>query len=350
MLENKQRSVRSEYQNRCVVLARRPVGEVRDEDFRIETESVRELRPGEFLIEILWLSLDPYMRPKMNDVESYLPPMELGKTVQGESVGRIVESRSKKFAIGDRVTSYTGWQHYAIASDETPMLHKVEPAGLPLSVFLGPAGMPGRTAYLGLTRVGKPKAGETVVVSAASGAVGSVVGQLAKRIGCRAVGIAGGEAKCRYAVEELGMDACVDYKAGNLAADLAAACPNGIDVYFENVGGDVSRAVAPLLNAGARVPICGYISQYNAKDISSAQSPFEVFGALPTPPEHRFFLVFEWADEHAETTQRLAEWVKSGQLKYRESIADGLDAAVAAFRGMLRGENFGKQLVKVADE
>lgn len=340
----------SETQNRSVVLARRPVGEVRDEDFRIETETLRELRPGEILIKVLWLSLDPYMRPKMNDVESYMPPMELDQVVQGENVGRIVESRSEKFAVGDYVTSFTGWQQYAIASDKTPMLYQLDPAGLPLSVFLGPAGMPGRTGYLGLTRVGNPKPGETVVVSAASGAVGSVVGQVAKMIGCRAVGIAGGEAKCRYAVDELGMDACVDYKAGNLAADLAAACPDGIDVYFENVGGEVSRAVAPLLNKGSRVPICGYISQYNATEIASAESPFEIFGALPTPPEHRFFLVFEWNAEQAETTQRLAEWIKSGQLKYRESIAVGLDSAVAAFRGMLRGENFGKQLVKIADD
>jgi NADPH-dependent curcumin reductase CurA len=340
----------AKYQNRSVVLARRPVGEVRDEDFRIETEVMRELRPGEILIQVLWLSLDPYMRPKMNDVESYMPPMELDQVVQGENVGRIVESRSEKFAVGDYVTSFTGWQQYAIASDQTPMLYKLDPSGLPLSVFLGPAGMPGRTGYLGLTRVGNPKPGETVVVSAASGAVGSVVGQVAKMIGCRAVGIAGGEAKCRYAVDELGMDACVDYKAGNLAADLAAACPDGIDVYFENVGGEVSRAVAPLLNEGSRVPICGYISQYNATDLARAESPFEIFGALPKPPEHRFFLVFEWNDEQAETTQRLAEWIKSGQLKYRESIAVGLDSAVAAFRGMLRGENFGKQLVKVADD
>ncbi len=340
----------AEYHNRAVVLARRPVGEVRDADFRIETKVLRGLRPGEILIKVLWLSLDPYMRPKMNDVESYMPPMELDAVVQGENVGRVVESRSEKFAVGDYVTSFTGWQEYAIASDQTPMLYKLDPAGLPLSVFLGPAGMPGRTGYLGLTRVGNPKPGETVVVSAASGAVGSVVGQVAKMIGCRAVGIAGGGAKCRYAVDELGMDACVDYKAGNLAADLAAACPDGIDVYFENVGGEVSRAVAPLLNAGARVPICGYISQYNATDLANAESPFAVFGALPTPPEHRFFLVFEWNDEQAETTQRLAEWIKSGQLKYRESIAVGLDSAVAAFRGMLRGENFGKQLVKVADD
>jgi len=339
-----------EYQNRSIVLVCRPVGEVRDEDFRTETGVVRALRPGEFLIKVLYLSLDPYMRPKMNDVESYMPPMELDAVVQGENVGRIIESRSERFAVGDYVTSYTGWQEYAIASDETPMVHKVDPAGLPISVFLGPAGMPGRTGYLGLTRVGNPKPGETVVVSAASGAVGSVVGQVAKRIGCRVVGIAGGEAKCRYAVDELGFDACVDYKAGNLAADLAAACPDGIDVYFENVGGDVSRAVAPLLNAGSRVPICGYVSQYNAKDIASAQSPFEVFGALPTPPEHRFFLVLEWNAEHAETTQQLADWIRSGELKYRESIADGIESAVGAFRGMLRGENFGKQLVKIADE
>jgi NADPH-dependent curcumin reductase CurA len=339
----------SDHQNRSIVLARRPRGEVRDEDFRLDTAPVRELKPGEFLIKVLWLSLDPYMRPGMNDAESYLPPMPLGEAIRGESVGQIVESRSDQFSIGDYVTSYTGWTEYSVANDQLPMLHKLDPAGLPLSVFLGAAGMPGRTGYLGLTRVGKAQAGETVVVSAASGAVGSVVGQVAKMIGCRTVGVAGGEAKCRYVSDELGLDACVDYKAGNLAADLAAACPNGIDVYFENVGGDVTRAVAPLLNAGSRVPICGYVSQYNAADLASVDSPFGVLGSLTEPPEHRFFLVFEWEDEHAETTQRLAEWIKSGQLQYRESVVEGLDRAVDAFRGMLRGENFGKQLVKVAD-
>jgi len=339
----------SDYQNRSIVLARRPHGEVRDEDFRMETETVRELQPGEFLIEVLWLSLDPYMRPTMNDAESYIQPTALGEAIRGESIGRIVESRSDQFRVGDHVTSYTGWTEYSLANEQAAMLHKVDPAGLPLSVFLGAAGMPGRTGYLGLTRVGNPQAGETVVVSAASGAVGSVVGQVAKMIGCRAVGVAGGEAKSRYVVDELGLDACVDYKAGNLAADLAAACPNGIDVYFENVGGDVTRAIAPLLNSGSRVPICGYVSQYNAKDLESVDSPFAVLGSLPEPPEHRFFLVFEWEDEHAETTQRLAEWIKSGQIRYRESVVDGLDRAVDAFRGMLRGKNFGKQLVKVAD-
>jgi hypothetical protein len=339
----------SDYQNRSIVLARRPQGEVRDEDFRMETEPVRELKPGEFTIQVLWLSLDPYMRPNMNEAESYLPPMALDGPVTGESIGRIVESRSDQFSVGEFVTSYTGWTEYSVANDQTPMLHRVDPAGLPLSVFLGAAGMPGRTGYLGLTRVGKPQAGETVVVSAASGAVGSVVGQVAKMIGCRAIGIAGGEAKCRYVVEELGLDVCVDYKAGNLAADLAAACPNGIDVYFENVGGDATRAVAPLLNSGSRVPICGYISQYNAKSLADVDSPFDVLGALPKPPEHRFFLVMEWQDEHVETTQRLAEWVKSGQIQYRQSVVEGLDRAVDAFRGMLRGKNFGKQLVKVAD-
>ncbi|MCH7869796.1 MAG: NADP-dependent oxidoreductase [Myxococcales bacterium] len=338
----------SDYQNRTIVLARRPHGEVQDEDFRMETEPVRELKPGEFLIKVLWLSLDPYMRPNMNDAESYVPPMVLGEAIKGESVGQIVESRSDQFSVGDYVTSYTGWTQYSVANEQTEMLHKLDPGGLPLSVFLGAAGMPGRTGYMGLTRVGKAQAGETVVVSAASGAVGSVVGQVAKMIGCRTVGVAGGEAKCRYVVDELGLDACVDYKAGNLAADLADACPKGIDVYFENVGGDVTRAVAPLLNSGSRVPICGYVSQYNATDLASADSPFGVFGALEKPPEHRFFLVFEWQDEHAETTQRLAEWIKSGQLQYRESVVEGLDRAVDAFRGMLQGKNFGKQLVKVA--
>ena len=210
--------------------------------------------------------------------------------------------------------------------------------------------MPGRTAYFGLTEVGKPKAGETLVVAAASGAVGSVVGQLAKIKGLRVIGIAGGAKKCRYVKEELHFDACIDYKAGNLDAELQAACPDGIDIYFENVGGEVTRAVAPLLNDGARVPICGYVSKYNSEDITKAETPFDILKGLDPVPEHRFFVVTEWMDRWVEATRLLGGWVQEGRIKYRESIGEGLENAPEYFCGMLRGKNFGKQLIKVADE
>jgi NADPH-dependent curcumin reductase CurA len=210
--------------------------------------------------------------------------------------------------------------------------------------------MPGRTAYFGLQRVGKPKAGETLVVSAASGAVGSVVGQLGKILGLRVVGVAGGPEKCRYCTDELGFDACIDYKAkGALETGLAEACPDGIDIYFENVGGAVTRAVAPLLREGARVPICGFVSLYNSEaDPATVETPFTVFAALPNPPEHRFFLVGEWHKEWLEASREMAGWIRDGRLKYRESISEGIETAPAAFRGLLNGKNFGKQLVRVA--
>jgi len=198
--------------------------------------------------------------------------------------------------------------------------------------------------------LGKPKEGETVVVSAASGAVGTVVGQVAKILGCRAVGIAGGEEKCSYVTDELGFDACVDYKAGNLEEDLKNACPNGIDVYFENVGGKVTRAVAKLLNSGSRVPICGFISKYNSRDIMNEETPFDVFGAMKPLPEHRFFVVTEWFDDWANATKELAGWIREGKINYRETVTDGLENAPQALRDVLSGQNFGKQLVKVADE
>lgn len=339
----------SAYTNRKIVLSKRPQGELRDGDLTLKEEPVRELRDGEILIKTLWLSLDPYMRPRMNDSKGYMDPVAIGATMVGESVGRVIKSNSPNYAEGDLVTSYSGWQEYSIAPGDGEMIYKIEPNGAPLQAYLGVAGMPGRTGYCGLTYVGKPKAGETVVVSAASGPVGTVVGQTAKQLGCRVVGIAGGPEKCRFVVEELGFDACVDYKAGNLEADLAAACPDGIDVYFENVGGEVTRAVAKLLNDGSRVPVCGYVSAYNAEDASKVETPFHVFKAMDNPPEHRFFLVTEWQDQHAEITKLLADQVASGKLKYRETIAKGLENAPEAFKGMLKGKNFGKQLVHIAD-
>ncbi len=335
------------YTNRAVVLAARPQGEPQQSDFRIDQSAVAELAEGQILIKTLWLSLDPYMRPMMNDAKSYANPVAIDGVVVGESVGEVVESRSDKYAVGDHVTSYSGWQEYSIVGDNTPMLYKIRPAGVPLQAYLGAAGMTGRTAYFGLLNVGKPKSGETVVVSAASGAVGGIVGQIAKKQGCRVVGVAGGAEKCAYVVDKLGFDVCVDYKAGALNEDLQKACPQGIDIYFENVGGDVARAVAPLLNAGARVPICGFVSSYNDVDISKAQTPQAIFGACEPMPQHRFFLQNEWQSQHAEVTDRLTDWINAGELIYQETIAEGLDNAVEAFQGMLKGKNFGKQLVKV---
>lgn len=339
----------SNYQNRRIVLSNRPAGEIQDGDLTLEEKPVGDINDKQILVKTLWLSLDPYMRPRMNDAKGYMDPIAIGGVIVGESLGRVVESKSDKYQVGDLVTCYSGWQEYYVANDNEEMIYKVTPNGVPLQAFLGVAGMPGRTGYCGLTYVGKPKAGETVVVAAASGPVGTVVGQTAKKMGCRAVGIAGGAEKCRYVVEELGFDACIDYKADNLLENLKAACPNGIDVYFENVGGDVTKAVAQLLNKGSRAPICGYVSAYNATNMADVETPFHIFGALAEPPEHRFFLVNEWQDQHAEITQHLADMIKSGELKYSETIAEGLEHSVEAFKGMLKGKNFGKQLVHIAD-
>jgi len=340
----------SQYQNRAIVLKQRPNGEIQDGDLAMEERPVRKPEEGEVVAQVLWLSLDPYMRPRMNDAKGYMDPIAIDDPIVGESVARIVESRSDKLKVGDLVTCYSGWQEYVTFPADAPMVYKIDQKeNVPLQTYLGVAGMPGRTGYCGLTYLGKPKSGETVVVSAASGPVGTVVGQTAKLAGCRVVGVAGGSEKCGYVVDELGFDACVDYKAGNLEADLKAACPDGIDIYYENVGGDVTRAVAPLLNPGARVPICGFVSAYNAKSTDKVETPFDILKRLDPVPEHRFFLVTEWQDKHQEITDILTNRIASGQLKYRETVAEGLENAVEAFKGMLKGKNFGKQLVHIAD-
>lgn len=335
--------------NQKMCLAKRPLGEPGDDCFKLVEEEVPALESGQILIKVMWLSLDPYMRGRMNDVKSYAKPLQIGDVMTGESSGQVVASRSDRFQVGDYVTAHMGWQTMIVADDDEPRLMKVDLKNGTLSAHLGVVGMPGRTAFYGLMEVGKPSAGETLVVAAASGAVGSVVGQIARIKGLRVVGIAGGEDKCRYVREELGFDECLDYKAGNLSEKLKAACPDGIDIYFENVGGDVTRAVAPLLNKGARVPICGYISNYNDQDITQAETPFHILKALADVPEHRFFVVTEWQDSWQQTTEQLGAWVSSGQIKYRESIGEGLENAPELFRGLLRGRNFGKQLVKIAD-
>lgn len=336
--------------NTKMLLAKRPVGEPGDGCFRLAQEEVPALQDGQILIKVLWLSLDPYMRGRMNDVKSYAQPLQVGDVITGESAGVVVDSKSSRYSKGDYVTAHMGWQTMIVADDDEPRLMKVDLKNGTLSAHLGVVGMPGRTAFFGLNEVGKPKSGETLVVAAASGAVGSVVGQIARIKGLRAIGIAGGEEKCRYVKEELGFDDCLDYKTGNLAEKLKAACPDGIDIYFENVGGDVTRAVAPLLNNGARVPICGYISNYNDEDITKAETPFHILKTLDNVPEHRFFVVTEWQDRWPEATEQLGAWVNAGKIKYRESVGEGLENAPELFRGLLRGRNFGKQLVKIADE
>jgi NADPH-dependent curcumin reductase len=330
-------------QNRRVVLVSRPEGEPVLSNFRLETASLPDVPEGRVLVKNLYLSIDPYMRGRMSDRPSYARPVGIGEVMVGGTVGTVVESRAPGIAVGTLLVGYGGWQDYAVLN---PADQNTLPVGadLPLSTALGVTGMPGATAYFGLTKIGEPKQGETVVVSAASGAVGSVVGQIAKLMGCRAVGVAGGPKKCEYVTKDLGFDVCIDHRSPNMAAELARACPKGIDVYFENVGGKVLEAVAPLLNPGSRVPICGFISQYNEAD---PVSPFTVLGALPHPPVHRFFLVWEWPDEYAGAVKKLALWVREGKLKYSEDVTEGLEQAPRALIGVLRGENFGKKIIKI---
>jgi hypothetical protein len=301
------------------------------------------------LLRTLWLSLDPYMRGRMSDRESYAKPLELGDVITAGVVSQVVESNNTDFPVGTIVSGMYGWQSYAIARPDDYRLFEVDPDLAPISTAVGITGMPGQTAYFGLLRVGKPKAGETVVVSAASGAVGSVVGQIAKIEGCRAIGIAGGKTKCEYVVNELGFDACIDYKQADFPQKLQEACPDGVDVYFENVGGAILDAVAPLLNKGARVPVCGFISAYNATSEDQIRMPEAVLGALEHPPESRFFVVTEWIDEFEDSARALGNWIKEGKLKYRETIVDGIENAPSAFRMLFTGENFGKLMIKVAD-
>ena len=328
--------------NRQVLLASRPQGWVSEQNFRIVETDVPHPNDGEVLIRGLYLSLDPYMRMRMDAGKSYAPPVEVGEVMVGGGVGEVMESRDPRFSKGDVVTGRLGWQLYAVVPGAG--LRKVNTAGAPISTALGVIGMPGVTAWYGLMKIGEPKAGETVVVSAASGAVGSVVGQVAKIKGCRAVGIAGGPDKCRYAINELGFDACVDYKSASLESELAAAVPNGIDIYFENVGGRVLDAILPQLNAFARIPFCGYVSEYN---------PGEGYGVrhlrqlLVNRARLQGFIISEHLEIWDQALKELAGWVAAGKLKYHETVTEGLENAPRAFIGMLQGKNLGKQLVRL---
>jgi hypothetical protein len=336
-----------EYINTQWLLDKRPEGMPEDSCWKMNKESITSLEKNEILIQVKYLSIDPYMRGRMNEGASYAAAAKIGEAMTGETVGEVVESNSNLFKVGDRVCAHKGWQTFIKVKDTDPTLFKVPSSNLNLSTYLGTVGMPGRTAYFGLNRVGKPKSGETVVVSAASGAVGTVVGQLAKSYGCYVVGIAGGPEKCSYVKDVLKFDECIDYKADNLNQTLKDACHNGIDIYFENVGGEVTRAVAPLLNPGSRVPICGFISQYNAKDMFEAETPFHVLGALKPKPEHRFFVVTEWLNEWEEATKEITNLIEADKIFYKETITKGIENAPQALRDVLTGRNFGKQLIEI---
>jgi len=321
-----------------------------DENFTVDSVPAPEVGDGQVLLKTLWLSLDPYMRGRMSDRKSYAAPLEIGEVITGGVVAQVVESKHPEWSVGDLATNMSGWQQYAVAEPGAYRLYRVDADNAPISTAVGVTGMPGQTAYFGLLRLGKPQAGETVVVSAASGAVGATVGQIAKIHGCRVVGVAGGAEKCGFCTDELGFDACVDYKSDTFAADLAAACPDGVDVYFENVGGAVLEAVAPLLNAGSRVPVCGYISAYNTPNGEVIEPPDAwLKRTLEAPPATRFFVVTEWIEEFEEASQQLGAWIREGKLKYRESIVDGIENAPSAFRMLFTGENFGKLMIRVAD-
>ena len=329
--------------NMQVLLASRPTGWVEETNFRIVENPVPKAGAGEVLVKVHWLSLDPYMRGRMNATKSYAKAVEIGEVMTGGTAGEVIESNHRKLKVGDYVVGPLGWQQYAVSDGEG--LTKVDPKLVPLSCYVGVVGMPGATAWIGLLEHCQPKAGETVVVSAASGAVGSVVGQLARMQGCRAVGIAGGKAKCDYVVRELGFDACVDYKAGKLYEDLKAACPEGIDCYFENVGGEVMDTVFRQLNAFSRVALCGMIAEYNLTEPYGMKM---LRALLVNRVKLQGFIVSDRMDLYARALQQLGKAVAQGKIKYRETLAQGLESAPKAFIGMLKGENLGKQLVKVA--
>lgn len=334
--------------NRRIVLAARPSGTVAGDCFRLESVPLRPPGSGELLLRTVWLSLDPYMRGRMNDAPSYAAPVAIGGVMTGQTVARVARSGHPDWHEGDWVLAGSGWQEYEVTSPKA--VERLPPELVRPSFALGVLGMPGFTAYMGLKEIGRPKSGETLVVAAATGAVGSVVGQLGKLEGCRVVGIAGGAEKCAYAVRELGFDACLDHRAPGLPERLREACPAGIDIYFENVGGAVLRAVVPLLNTFARIPVCGLISHYN--ETAPSESSGSVAGLLRAVLVKRLtvrgFIITDFADRRTEFLAAMSSLVRAGRIHYREDIVRGLERAPEAFIGLLEGRNFGKLLVEVS--
>ncbi|ACV27302.1 NADP-dependent oxidoreductase [Kangiella koreensis] len=334
--------------NRQILLASRPKGAPTDNNFRLVESTKPEPKDGEILLKTIYLSLDPYMRGRMSDAKSYADPVALNQVMVGGTVAQVEVSHHDKFAVGDWVLNQSGWQDYSVSNGKDVMPLGKNPRHP--SYALGIMGMPGFTAFMGLLDIGKPQAGETVVVAAATGPVGATVGQIAKIKGCKAMGIAGGAEKCRYAVETLGFDACIDRKADNFAEQLANACTDGIDVYYENVGGKVFDAVLPLLNTSARIPVCGLVSQYNATALPSGPDRMGMLmGTILTKRiKMQGFIIFDdYADRYNEFAQAMSQWLKEGKIHYREQMIEGLEQAPQAFIGMLEGKNFGKLVVKV---
>src|SRR4029450_13652980 len=332
-----------------VVLASRPVGEPKPSDFRIEEYAAPAPGPGEVLLRTIWLSLDPYMRGRMSDGPSYAQPVPINGVMEGGTVSEVSASNNPAFSKGDIVLSRAGWQTHAISNGQG--LAKIDPKIAPISTAVGVLGMPGMTAYTGLLDIGKPQAGGPVVVAPASGAVGSAVGQIAKIKGARAIGIAGGKDKCAYVKNELGFDDCLDHRETDFAAKLKFACPKGIDVYFENVGGAVFEAVFPLLNAFARIPVCGLISEYNNFGETSPKWAGKMMRAVLTKRlTIRGFIVSDFAARHGDFLRDMSQWFREGKLKHKEFVTEGLDSAPGAFMGLLKGANFGKQLVRIGPD
>ncbi|MFI6866878.1 NADP-dependent oxidoreductase [Nocardia sp. NPDC050406] len=332
-----------------IVLASRPTGTPADENFRTETVELESPPPGSALLQTLYLSLDPYMRGRMSDAPSYAPPVEVGATMVGATVSRVLESTDPALSSGDIVLGYGGWQTHSV--ERVRHLRKLDPAAAPLTTALGVLGMPGFTAYSGLLTIGQPKAGETVVVAAATGPVGATVGQIAKINGARAVGIAGGPRKVELLREHFGFDAAIDHRAPDFAEQLAAATPDGIDVYFENVGGAVLDAVLPRLNKFARIPVCGLVSQYNDSELPPGPDRMGLLMGLILRKSLtlRGFIQTEFLDQFDRFQADMAGWIDAGRVAYLEDVVDGLDHTVEAFRGLLTGKNLGKLVIKVAD-
>jgi len=340
----------TETTNRQVLLASQPVGEPTSDNFRLVQTPVPEPGPGEFLARTIFLSIDPYMRGRMSDAKSYAEPVALDGLMTGGTVSEVVASNHREFAAGDIVFGYLGWQSHAV-SDGTGVI-KVDPAVAPISTALGVMGMPGLTAYVGLLDIGQPKEGETVVVAAASGPVGSVVGQIAKLKGCRVVGIAGAADKCAFVQDELGFDAGLSHRSDSLPDDLAAACPDGIDVYYENAGGKVFDAVLPLMNVGGRIPVCGLVANYNLTElpIGPDRIPPLMRSILVNRLKIQGFIIFDHAHRRAAFEAEMGRWLKDGTVKYREDRVQGLEKAPEALISVLAGRNFGKMVVQVGDD
>ena len=337
--------------NRQLTLASRPHGAPSQENFQLQHSEIPTPKAGEVLLRTVFLSLDPYMRGRMSDAKSYAEPVAVGDVMVGGTVCRVEQSNNPKFAKGDWVLAMAGWQDYSL-SDGSELL-KLDNNITKPSYSLGVLGMPGLTAYMGLMDIGQPKAGETVVVAAATGAVGSLVGQIAKLQGCKVVGIAGGSEKCRYANEELGFDACIDHRRDNFAEQLADACGAGIDVYFENVGGKVFDAVMPLLNSSARIPVCGLISQYNATELPEGPDRMSALMAMLLVKRIKMqgFIVFDdYGHRYQEFSDAMVPWLQAGKIKYKEHLVDGMDNTVDAFIGLLEGKNFGKLVVRLGPD